>query len=98
MRVVKKGNKNTKILAYKSLVWPILEYGAACWDPYSVGQIKALEGVQKRAAKFAHHEGDTDWETWLSAGGRLIYVHFTRHTMGRGHGKIYGIGLILQVT
>jgi hypothetical protein len=34
MRVVKKGNKNTKSVAYKSLVRPILEYGAACWDPY----------------------------------------------------------------
>jgi hypothetical protein len=34
MRVVKKGNKNTKSVAYKLLVRPILEYGAACWDPY----------------------------------------------------------------
>ena len=33
MRTVKKGNKNTKILAYASLVSPILEYGAACWGP-----------------------------------------------------------------
>ena len=33
MRIVKKGNKNTKILAYASLVSPILEYGAACWGP-----------------------------------------------------------------
>ena len=34
MRIVKKGNKNTKSLAYTSLVRPILEYGVACWDPY----------------------------------------------------------------
>jgi len=34
MRIVKKGNKNTKSLAYTSLVGPILEHGAACWDPY----------------------------------------------------------------
>ena len=33
MRIVKKGNKNTKSLAYTSLVRPILEYGVACWDP-----------------------------------------------------------------
>ena len=33
MRIVKKGNKNTKRLAYTSLVRPIIEYGAACWDP-----------------------------------------------------------------
>jgi len=33
-----------------SLVRPILEYGAACWDPYSEGQITALDRVQKKAA------------------------------------------------
>jgi hypothetical protein len=38
-----------------SLVRPILEYGAACWDPYREGQISALDRVQKKAAKFAHH-------------------------------------------
>jgi len=37
MRVLKKGNSNTKSLACMSLVRPILEYGAACWDPYSEG-------------------------------------------------------------
>ena len=41
MRIVKKGNKNTKNLAYKSLVRPILEYGVACWDPYREFQICA---------------------------------------------------------
>ena len=30
MRILKKGNSNTKCLAYMSLVRPILEYGAAC--------------------------------------------------------------------
>ena len=30
MRIVKKGNKNTKSLAYRSLVRPILKYGVVC--------------------------------------------------------------------
>jgi hypothetical protein len=34
MGVVKKENKNLKSIVYKSLVCPILEYGAVCWDPY----------------------------------------------------------------
>ena len=31
MRILKKGNNNTKHLAYTALVRPILEYGAVCW-------------------------------------------------------------------
>ena len=63
MRIVKKGNKNTKSLAYTSLVRPILEYGAACWDPYRECQINALDHVQNKAAKFAHHSGGSDLES-----------------------------------
>jgi hypothetical protein len=63
MRVLKKGNSNTKYLAYTSLVRPILEYGAACWDPYREGQINVLDRVQKKVAKFAHHRNESNWET-----------------------------------
>jgi len=49
-----------------SLVCPILEYGAACWDPYREGQIRALHRVQKKAAKFAHHKNSPNWETLAS--------------------------------
>jgi hypothetical protein len=47
-------------------VRPILEFGAACWDPYREGQINALERVQKKAAKFArghNHRNGSDWES-----------------------------------
>jgi len=46
-----------------SLVRPILEYGASCWDPYREGQINALDRVQKKTAKFAYHANITVWET-----------------------------------
>jgi hypothetical protein len=62
MHILKKGNSNTKSLAYTSLVHPILEYGAACWDPYREGQINMLDQVQKEAAKFVHHRNDSNWE------------------------------------
>ena len=55
MRILRKGNSSTKSSAYMSLVHPILEYGAACWDLYREGQINTLDRVQKKAAKFAHH-------------------------------------------
>jgi len=63
MRILKKGNSNTKSLAYMSLVHPILEYGAACWGPYREGQISALDGVQKKVAIFAHHTNSSNWES-----------------------------------
>jgi hypothetical protein len=63
MRILKKGNSNSKSLGYMSLVRPILQYGAACWDPYREGQIRALDWVQKKAAKFAHHTNSPNWKT-----------------------------------
>ena len=60
------GNSNTKRLAYISLARPILEYGAVCGDPYREGQISALDRVQKKAAKFAHHKNFPNWETLAS--------------------------------
>jgi hypothetical protein len=63
MRILKSGNSNTKSLAYVSLVRPIFQYGAACLDPYREGQIKALDRVQNKAAKFAHHRNDFNWQT-----------------------------------
>ncbi|PNF24979.1 hypothetical protein B7P43_G08802 [Cryptotermes secundus] len=62
MRILEKGNSNTKSLAYTSLVCPILEYGAASWDPSRKGQKNALDRVQNMAAKFAYHTNDTNWE------------------------------------
>jgi len=62
MRILKKGNNNTKCLAYTALVRPILEYEAVCWDPYREGQVGALNRVQKRAAKFANINV-SGWET-----------------------------------
>ena len=66
MRILKKDNSNTKSLAYMSLVLSILEYGAACWDPYTEGQIIALDMVLKKAAKFAHQTNNPKWKNLAS--------------------------------
>ena len=66
MRILKKVNSNTKSFAYMSLVRPILEYGAACWDPCREGLISALDRVQKKAVKFAHHKNSPKWENLAS--------------------------------
>jgi hypothetical protein len=55
MCILKKGDGNTRSLAYTSLVHSILENGTACWDPYRMEQVNALDRVQNLASKFAHH-------------------------------------------
>jgi hypothetical protein len=59
MQILMKGNSNTKSLAYASLVRPIL-------DPYRVGQINALDKIQKKVAKFVHHKISLNWESLAS--------------------------------
>jgi hypothetical protein len=49
MHILKRGNSNTKSLAWTSLVRLILEYASSCWDPYREGQISALDQVQSKA-------------------------------------------------
>ena len=41
-----------KEAAYKAYVRPILEYACTVWDPSTDTQMKILEAVQRRAARF----------------------------------------------
>lgn len=43
---------DAKLLAYKTLVRPLLEYGCIVWDPYQLNDIQRLESVQKSAARY----------------------------------------------
>ena len=68
-----------------SLVCPILEYGAACWDPYREGQISALDRVQKKAAKFRiesyHAYVSSSKRTLGNARGSLLVTDYNGHTI-----------------
>ena len=44
--------EDIKVLAYTSLVRPILEYGSTIWDPYTDENISHIESIQRRAARF----------------------------------------------
>ena len=51
-RNLKVRNEEVKAMAYKTLVRPTLEYCASVWSPYTKTQIKKLEMVQRRAARY----------------------------------------------
>ena len=88
IRILKKGNSSTKSLAYMTLLRPILEYGAACWDPYREGQIHALDRVQNKAAKFAYHMNESNWETLSQRKIYHVYVLSSKRTLENGRGRL----------
>jgi hypothetical protein len=51
MRILRKGNSNTKTLAYMSLERPILEYEATCWDPYRARTNKCIRQGTKESGQ-----------------------------------------------
>ena len=53
---------------------PILEYGVVCWDPHREGQVSTLNGVRKRAAKFANNINESGWEI-LAQHGLIAQIH-----------------------
>ena len=62
--------KNIKEKCYFALVRPILDYGCCAWDPHKVTQIRKLEMLNKRAARFVtgnytkeHGETNKNMET-----------------------------------
>jgi hypothetical protein len=59
-RNLKSVPQSIKTNAYTSLVRPHLEYCCSVWDPHTQKNIKRLEGVQHRAARFVVH--NYSWE------------------------------------
>ena len=84
MRVLKTGNKNTKSLAYTSLVRPVLGCGSACWDPCRKGQINALDRVRKELLNLQIVRRILTGKPWLSVGRQHAYAHFLNRTVGLG--------------
>ena len=51
-RVLFQAPRGLKLIAYKSLIRPILEYGCQVWDPYKKYEIDQIEAIQRKAARF----------------------------------------------
>ncbi|KAJ4426540.1 hypothetical protein ANN_27354 [Periplaneta americana] len=84
-RLPRKDSHKSKEIAYKSLVRPVMEYDAACWDPYRLEHIKTLLKIQKRAEErefdyaqcSKHTERNHSCEKFLQVCRELSgYLHF----------------------
>jgi ribonucleases P/MRP protein subunit RPP40 len=51
MRQLKGMSIQIKEKAYLTMIRPMMEYAAAVWDPYRIGEIKDIEKVQRMAAR-----------------------------------------------
>jgi hypothetical protein len=59
-RNISKFPEEIKKRAYQAIVRPNVEYASSAWDPYQENQIKKIEMVQRRSARFIHHPNSTN--------------------------------------
>ncbi len=55
-RNLNRFNTNNKILTYKTLVRPYIEYCDTVWDPHTNNNINKLEAIQNKAARWARRD------------------------------------------
>ncbi len=55
-RNLRKCNADIKLLAYKTLVRPHLEYCDTVWDPHTLNNINKLEATQNKAARWIRRD------------------------------------------
>jgi hypothetical protein len=77
-------SSEAKALAYTSLVRPHLEYAASAWDPHLIGDVTQLEGVQRRAARFACK----DYRHTTSVTGLLERLHWPSLSVRRSNSRL----------
>ena len=81
-RNVKTSNVKVKEMAYKTLVFPQVEYASPVWSPHTKDNIDKIEMTQRRAAgwvknKFSTYDSVTDMLSelgWRSLECRRIYA------------------------
>ena len=67
--------KTVKEICYKTFVRPQLEYAATVWDPHTTENIKKVEAVQWRAARFVTEDYTSSVTAMTESLSREIHQH-----------------------
>lgn len=54
-RALKLSTPTVRLLAYKAVILPILDYACVIWDPFTKPSINKIEMVQRKAARFIYN-------------------------------------------
>lgn len=76
-RSLRHSSCDTKLIAFKTLVLPILEYANIVWDPFTQSNINKLERVQNKAVRFIFNRYDR-----VSVSGLVAKANL-KHTSAR---------------
>ena len=58
-RNFKEGTREVKAATYSTMVRLVFDYASTVWDPHQHGDIKNLEKVQRRAARYVYNDYTT---------------------------------------
>ena len=76
--------RETKVLCYKTLLRPVMEYAGVVWDSHSTTYIRKLEMVQRRYARFVFH----DYRTTSSVSAMLYQLQWPTLQERRAQAKV----------
>lgn len=60
-RTLRTAPLNTKVVAYKSVIRPLMEYACVVWNPHKKSDTMKLEMVQKKAIRFIYRRYDSNF-------------------------------------
>ena len=77
--------RKVKYTCYRTFVRPQVEYAATVWDPYTTDNIRKVEAVQRRAARFV--TGDYRYTSSVTAITESLFMENppTQTTASQGH-------------
>ena len=93
-RNLKISSQAVKTQAYQSLVRPHLEYASTVWSPHTSDNIKKVEMVQRRAARYVCNR----WQNTSSVSEMFSHLDWESLAVRRSNMRLYTMNRIVHTT